>query len=137
MWRRLAAGLVDVSSVLGLFVFVSGGYWRRSRGQGIELDFTFYGPFFWPLAICLLAGFRPGGYVLPALERGVRWFDEAGALEEAKALPESGQPCQACGAPTVKRGPFKNDSYFWGCTRWKSDKSGCNAPPVWINEARA
>jgi DNA topoisomerase-3 len=69
--------------------------------------------------------------------RGVRWFDEAGALEEAKALPESGQPCQACGAPTVKRGPFKNDSYFWGCTRWKSDKSGCNAPPVWINEARA
>lgn len=69
--------------------------------------------------------------------RGVRWFDEAGALEEAKALPESGQPCQACGAPTVKRGPFRNDSYFWGCTRWKSDKSGCNAPPIWINEARA
>jgi ssDNA-binding Zn-finger/Zn-ribbon topoisomerase 1 len=69
--------------------------------------------------------------------RGVRWFDEAGALEEARALPESGQPCRECGAPTVKRGPFKNDSYFWGCTRWKSDKSGCNAPPLWINEARA
>jgi DNA topoisomerase III len=69
--------------------------------------------------------------------RGVRWFDESGALEEAKALPESGQPCEVCGAPTVKRGPFRNDSYFWGCTRWKSDKSGCNAPPVWINEARA
>ncbi|HEX8423270.1 MAG TPA: DNA topoisomerase 3 [Pyrinomonadaceae bacterium] len=69
--------------------------------------------------------------------RGVRWFDESGALEEAKALPESGRPCEVCGAPTVKRGPFRNDSYFWGCTRWKSDKSGCNAAPVWINEARA
>ena len=69
--------------------------------------------------------------------RGVRWFDEAGALEEARALPESGRPCELCGAPTLKRGPFRNDSYFWGCTRWKSDKSGCNAPPVWINEAHA
>ncbi|HJR06921.1 MAG TPA: DNA topoisomerase III [Pyrinomonadaceae bacterium] len=69
--------------------------------------------------------------------RGVRWFDEAGALEEAKALPESGEPCKECGAPTVKRGPFKNDSYFWGCTRWKSDGQGCNAKPIWINAARA
>ena len=68
--------------------------------------------------------------------RGVRWFDEKGALEEAKAVPESGAPCQECGAPTVKRGPFRNDSYFWGCTRWKSDGQGCNAKPVWINEAR-
>ncbi|HLL15415.1 MAG TPA: DNA topoisomerase 3 [Pyrinomonadaceae bacterium] len=69
--------------------------------------------------------------------RGVRWFDEKGALEEAKAAPETGEPCKECGAPTIKRGPFKNESYFWGCTRWKSDKSGCNAAPVWINETRA
>ncbi|HKP71510.1 MAG TPA: hypothetical protein VJT82_01150, partial [Pyrinomonadaceae bacterium] len=68
--------------------------------------------------------------------RGVRWFDESGALEEAKAAPESGEPCKECGAPTVKRGPFKNESYFWGCTRWKSDNTGCNAKPVWINAAR-
>jgi DNA topoisomerase-3 len=69
--------------------------------------------------------------------RGVRWFDEQGTLEEAKAPPATGEPCKECGAPTVKRGPFKNESYFWGCTRWKSDKSGCNAAPVWINETRA
>ncbi len=68
--------------------------------------------------------------------RGVRWFDEQGALEEAKAPAEAGAPCGECGGPTVKRGPFKNDSYFWGCTRWKSDGQGCNAKPVWINEAR-
>lgn len=68
--------------------------------------------------------------------RGVRWFDERGALEEAQAPPEAGAPCELCGAPTVKRGPFRNDSYFWGCTRWKSDGQGCNAKPVWINEAR-
>ncbi|HEY0083709.1 MAG TPA: DNA topoisomerase, partial [Pyrinomonadaceae bacterium] len=69
--------------------------------------------------------------------RGVRWFDDKGALEEAAPAPESGEPCKECGAPTAKRGPFKNESYFWGCTRWKSDKSGCNAAPVWINEPRA
>jgi DNA topoisomerase-3 len=68
--------------------------------------------------------------------RSVRWFDEQGALEEAKAVPESGAPCELCGAPTVKRGPFRNDSYFWGCTRWKSDGQGCKAKPVWINEGR-
>ncbi|MDX6269182.1 MAG: hypothetical protein QOD28_405, partial [Acidobacteriota bacterium] len=45
--------------------------------------------------------------------------------------------CKECGAPTVKRGPFKNDSYVLCCTRWKSDKSGCNAAPVWLNETRA
>ena len=66
--------------------------------------------------------------------RGQRWFDERGALEEARPAPETGAPCKECGAPTVKRGPFKNESYFWGCTRWKSDKSGCNAAPVWIND---
>ncbi|MDQ1610079.1 MAG: topoisomerase [Pyrinomonadaceae bacterium] len=69
--------------------------------------------------------------------RGVRWFDDKGALEDAKPAPEAGEPCKECGSPTVKRGPFKNDSYFWGCTRWKSDKSGCNAAPVWLNETRA
>jgi ssDNA-binding Zn-finger/Zn-ribbon topoisomerase 1 len=69
--------------------------------------------------------------------RGVRWFDEKGALAEAKAAAEGGAPCKECGAPTVKRGPFKNDSYFWGCTGWKSDKSGCNAAPVWINDRPA
>ena len=69
--------------------------------------------------------------------RGVRWFDEKGVLAEAKAVAEGGEPCKECGAPTVKRGPFKNDSYFWGCTGWKSDKSGCNAAPVWINDRPA
>jgi ssDNA-binding Zn-finger/Zn-ribbon topoisomerase 1 len=68
--------------------------------------------------------------------RSVRWFDEQGALEEAKAVAESGAPCELCGAPTIKRGPFRNDSYFWGCTRWKSDGQGCKAKPVWINEGR-
>lgn len=66
--------------------------------------------------------------------RSVRWFDEAGALEEPAAAPEAGPPCRECGAPTEKRGPFANNSYFWGCTKWRSNGAGCNAKPLWINE---
>lgn len=69
MMRRLAAVLVDASSLLGLCIFVTGGYWRRGKGTGVDLDFTSYAPFFWPLALCLVLNFRPGGFVLPLLER--------------------------------------------------------------------
>jgi uncharacterized membrane protein len=77
MWRRVAAGLVDVSSLLGLFVYVTGGYWHRSHGRGLgfDIDLTSYGPLFWPLVLCLVFGYRPGGYVLPALERAGLWFE--------------------------------------------------------------
>jgi uncharacterized membrane protein len=77
MWRRVAAGLVDLSSLLGLFVYVTGGYWLRSHGRGLgfDIDVTSYGPLFWPLAICLVLGYRPGGYVLPAVERARVWFE--------------------------------------------------------------
>jgi uncharacterized membrane protein len=77
MWRRFAAGLVDVSSLLGLFVFVTGGYWHRSHGRGLgfDLDWTFYGELFWPLAAALVIGYRPGGYVLPAVDRARVWCD--------------------------------------------------------------
>jgi uncharacterized membrane protein len=77
MWRRVAAGLIDLSSLLGLFVYVTGGYWHRSHGRGLgfDVDFTNYGPLFWPLALCLVFGYRPGGYVLPAIERARGWFE--------------------------------------------------------------
>ena len=65
--------------------------------------------------------------------RGVRRFDEKGqALEPAAPPPEHGPPCAVCQAPTVKRGPAKSGNYFWSCTAWRRDGSGCNAPPVWI-----
>jgi DNA topoisomerase-3 len=57
--------------------------------------------------------------------RGMRSFDEKGALEEAPA-------CAKCGAPTAKRGPAKSGNYFWSCTAWRKDGTGCDAPPVWI-----
>jgi hypothetical protein len=34
----------------------------------------------------------------------------------------------------LKRGPTSAGSYFWSCPRWRSDGSGCNSKPVWINE---
>ncbi|HEX8722963.1 MAG TPA: DNA topoisomerase 3 [Pyrinomonadaceae bacterium] len=66
--------------------------------------------------------------------RGARWFDEKGALEEPRPAPETGPPCQLCETPMLKRGPTSSGSYFWSCPRWRSDGSGCNSKPVWINE---
>ena len=66
--------------------------------------------------------------------RGARWFDDKGALEEPRPEPEAGPPCALCNTPTLKRGPTSSGSYFWSCPRWRSDGSGCNARPVWINE---
>lgn len=67
--------------------------------------------------------------------RGARWFDEKGALEEPRAAPETGPPCGICQTPTLKRGPATSGSYFWSCPKWRSDGTGCNAKPVWINES--
>ncbi|MCA1621567.1 MAG: DNA topoisomerase 3 [Acidobacteria bacterium] len=66
--------------------------------------------------------------------RGARWFDERGALEEPRPAPETGPPCALCDTPTLKRGPTSSGSYFWSCPRWRSDGTGCNSKPVWINE---
>jgi DNA topoisomerase-3 len=66
--------------------------------------------------------------------RGARWFDDKGALEEARPEPEQGPPCALCDTPMLKRGPTSAGSYFWSCPRWRSDGSGCIAKPVWINE---
>ena len=66
--------------------------------------------------------------------RGARWFDEKGALEEPRPAPETGAPCALCETPMLKRGPTSAGSYFWSCPRWRSDGTGCNSKPVWINE---
>jgi ssDNA-binding Zn-finger/Zn-ribbon topoisomerase 1 len=66
---------------------------------------------------------------------GRRWFDEKGNLEEPSTLPpETGPKCLKCETPTVKRGPTSAGSFFWSCPRWRSDGSGCDAKPMWINE---
>jgi len=69
--------------------------------------------------------------------RGTRNFDDKSNLQEPKSLPETGPPCVECKTPMVKKGPVSNGSYFWACPRWRSDGTGCNAKPVWINEAKA
>jgi DNA topoisomerase-3 len=64
--------------------------------------------------------------------RGLRRFDEKNELEPPPPAPVPGPPCAKCGAPTVKRGPAKSGNFFWSCTAWRRDGSGCDAPPVWI-----
>ena len=65
--------------------------------------------------------------------QGVRWFNQQNVLEEPTAPVETGPPCPLCQTPTVKRGPASSGNYFWSCPRWRSDGSGCNAKPIWIN----
>jgi ssDNA-binding Zn-finger/Zn-ribbon topoisomerase 1 len=67
---------------------------------------------------------------------GLRWFDQQGILEEPTAPAETGPPCPQCRTPTVKRGPASSGNYFWSCPRWRSDGSGCNAKPIWINSSQ-
>ena len=66
--------------------------------------------------------------------RAARWLDEAGAPAEEVPAQEFGPACALCQTPTVKRGPTSSGSHFWSCPRWRSDGSGCNAKPVWIND---
>jgi len=61
------------------------------------------------------------------------WLDESGRPQAARA-EDYGPPCPGCGAPTVKRGPSSNGNYFWSCTKWRSDGTGCREKPIWINE---
>jgi DNA topoisomerase-3 len=68
--------------------------------------------------------------------RGARGFDEKSNLEEPRPAPVAGPPCPECKTPMLKRGPASSGNYFWSCPRWRSDGTGCNSKPVWINEAR-
>lgn len=67
--------------------------------------------------------------------QGVRWFNSEHALEEPSAPTETGPECPLCKTPTVKRGPASSGNYFWSCSQWRSDGSGCNSKPIWINSA--
>lgn len=64
------------------------------------------------------------------------WFDEKGKLEEpiVSIASETVPNCPKCATPTIKRGPASSGNYFWSCPRWRSDGSGCDAKPIWINE---
>jgi DNA topoisomerase-3 len=67
--------------------------------------------------------------------QGVRWFNQENALEEPAAPAETGPACPLCKTPTLKRGPASSGNYFWSCPQWRSDGSGCNSKPIWINSA--
>ena len=64
------------------------------------------------------------------------WLDDLGRPQPTRT-EEHGPPCPGCGAATVKRGPASSGNYFWSCTKWRSDGTGCNEKPVWINSASA
>jgi DNA topoisomerase-3 len=67
--------------------------------------------------------------------QGVRWFNQENALEEPAAPAETGPACPLCKTLTLKRGPASSGNYFWSCPQWRSDGSGCNSKPIWINSA--
>lgn len=85
--NRLAAIVLDVTAVFGLFVLVTGGL-RAKRIAGVpDFSLTLFGPFLLPLALCLALGYEPeGSRVLPRIKRVAAWFDAAATATQRKWL---------------------------------------------------
>ena len=70
MLRRLSALFVDASACVGLLVVLTGGFRTRHHPLLHDLTVMSYGPFFLPLAVCMVLRWRPeGSYVLPLIDR--------------------------------------------------------------------
>jgi uncharacterized membrane protein len=87
MHGRFAAALVDLSSLVGLFIVCTGGLRTRHNPVLGDLNVTAYGPFFLPLALCLVFGHEPtGSRVLPLVKRCAAAIDNLQDRSRARWL---------------------------------------------------
>ena len=87
MFGRFAAALVDASSLAGLFILCTGGFRTRNNPLLGDFNLTSYGPFFLPLALCLVFGVEPtGSRVLPTVKRWAARFDALAERTQARWL---------------------------------------------------
>jgi uncharacterized membrane protein len=76
MLRTLLARVIDVSTLMALFVLVTGGVRTRRHPVLPDINFMLYGPLFLPLAICIVLSYRPvGSRVYEWYERLCAWID--------------------------------------------------------------
>jgi uncharacterized membrane protein len=75
-FTRLIGWLVDLTAVVGLFILVTGGLRTRQDSLFGPVNFTSYGPFFLPLALCLAFRFQPlGSRLVPRVQQWAATFD--------------------------------------------------------------
>ena len=73
----LLARVVDYSTYAGLFILITGGLRTRRHPVLPDLNLMLYGPFFLPLAACLVFGLTlPSSRVLAVRTRLVAWIDQ-------------------------------------------------------------
>jgi uncharacterized membrane protein len=80
MLRRLLGWAVDVGCLAGTFTLLTGGLRARRHPVFGDLNLMYFGPFFLPLALCLVFNYMPeSSRALPLVQRIAARFD---------ALPE-------------------------------------------------
>jgi uncharacterized membrane protein len=76
MLRALIARGIDLSTLAGLVILVTGGARTRNHPSLPDVNLMLFGPLFLPLAICLVLNYRPAGSrAYDACERLAAWFD--------------------------------------------------------------
>jgi uncharacterized membrane protein len=76
MLRALIARGIDLCTLAGLVILVTGGVRTRKHPVLPDINLMLYGPLFLPLAICLVLKYRPvGSRAYDACERMCAWFD--------------------------------------------------------------
>lgn len=87
MSGRFAASVVDLSSLVGVFILCTGGLRTRHNPVLGDLNLTSYGPFFLPLALCLVFGFVPAGSrAVPTAKRWAATFDALASRVQVRWL---------------------------------------------------
>ena len=87
MFGRIAGTIVDLSSLVGLFILCTGGLRTRHSPVFGDLNLTAFGPFFLPLALCLVFGrVAAGSRVLPMVRRLAETFDNLAAPSRVRWL---------------------------------------------------
>jgi uncharacterized membrane protein len=86
-FTRLIGWLVDLTALVGLFILFTGGLRTRHDSLVGRINFTSYGPFFLPLALCLVFGVHPlGSRLVPRVQRLAASFDALGSRVQTRCM---------------------------------------------------
>jgi uncharacterized membrane protein len=86
-FTRLIGWLVDLTGLIGLFILLTGGLRTRHDSLLGRVNFTSYGPFFLPLALCLVFGVQPlGSRLVPRVQQLAATFNGLEARQQTRCM---------------------------------------------------